>query len=173
MERKNVYICMLAALLSCSDSVKVSRTLDAMPAIFPDYNGVVIPPNMAPLNFALDDQDAGSRAVFSFGGQQFEVKGEKGSIVIPPSKWKNLLESAAGDSIQVTVQVKQGNEWVAYSPFTIRVAPEKVDSYLAYRLIDPGSSPEKSRAYEIASYSDPACKTNGNSHSCFHSSYFQ
>lgn len=66
MERKNVYICMLAALLSCSDSVKVSRTLDAMPAIFPDYNGVVIPPNMAPLNFALDDQDAGSRAVFSF-----------------------------------------------------------------------------------------------------------
>ena len=49
MERKNVYICMLAALLSCSDSVKVSRTLDAMPAIFPDYNGVVIPPNMAPL----------------------------------------------------------------------------------------------------------------------------
>ena len=41
---------------------------------------------------------------FSFGGQQFEVKGEKGSIVIPPSKWKNLLESAAGDSIQVTVQ---------------------------------------------------------------------
>lgn len=66
------------------------------------------------------------------------MKGEKGSIVIPPSKWKNLLESAAGDSIQVTVQVKQGNEWVAYSPFTIRVAPEKVDSYLAYRLIDPG-----------------------------------
>ena len=107
MERKNVYICMLAALLSCSDSVKVSRTLDAMPAI-------------------------------SFGGQQFEVKGENGSIVIPPSKWKKLLESAAGDSIQVTVQVKQGNEWVAYSPFTIRVAPEKVDSYLAYRLIDPG-----------------------------------
>lgn len=44
---------------------------------FPDYNGVVIPPNMAPLNFALDDQDAGSRAVFSFGGQQFEVKGER------------------------------------------------------------------------------------------------
>ena len=53
MERKNVYICMLAALLSCSDSVKVSRTLDAMPAIFPDYNGVVIPPNMAPLNLSL------------------------------------------------------------------------------------------------------------------------
>ena len=42
MERKNVYICMLAALLSCSDSVKVSRTLDAMPAIFPDYNGVAV-----------------------------------------------------------------------------------------------------------------------------------
>ena len=138
MERKNVYMCMLAALLSCSDSVKVSRTLDEMPVIFPDYNGVVIPPNIAPLNFALNDQDAGSCAVFSFGGQQFEVKGEKSGFVIPPSKWKKLLESAAGNSIQVTVQVKQGNEWVAYSPFTIQVAAEKIDSYLAYRLIDPG-----------------------------------
>ena len=58
--------------------------------------------------------------------------------MIPPSKWKKLLESAAGNSIQVTVQVKQGNEWVAYSPFTIQVAAEKIDSYLAYRLIDPG-----------------------------------
>lgn len=125
MERKNIYMCMLAALLSCSDSVKVSRTLDEMPVIFPDYNGVVIPPNIAPLNFALNDQDAGSCAVFSFGGQQFEVKGEKGGFVIPPSKWKKLLESAAGNSIQVTVQVKQGNEWVAYSPFTIQVAAEK------------------------------------------------
>jgi len=38
-----------------------------MPVIFPDYNGVVIPPNIAPLNFALNDQDAGSCAVFSFG----------------------------------------------------------------------------------------------------------
>ena len=64
MERKNVYICMLAALLSCSDSVKVSRTLDAMPAIFPDYNGVVIPPNMAPLNFALTRSGNGHRVLF-------------------------------------------------------------------------------------------------------------
>ena len=94
MERKNIYVCMLAALLSCSDSVKVSRTLDEMPAVFPDYNGVVIPPNIAPLNFALDGQNAGSSAVFSFEGQQFEVKGKKGGFVIPPSKWKKLLESA-------------------------------------------------------------------------------
>ena len=43
MERKNVYICMLAALLSCSDAAKVTRTLDAMPAIFPDYNGFDYP----------------------------------------------------------------------------------------------------------------------------------
>lgn len=91
MERKNIYVCMLAALLSCSDSVKVSRTLDEMPAVFPDYNGVVIPPNIAPLNFALDGQNAGSSAVFSFEGQQFEVKGKKGGFVIPPSKWKKLL----------------------------------------------------------------------------------
>ncbi len=73
MERKSIYLCMLAFLLSCSDSVKVSRTLDEMPVIIPDYNGVVVPPNIAPLNFALNNQSAASRAVFSFEGQQFEV----------------------------------------------------------------------------------------------------
>lgn len=138
MERKNLYVLMLAALLSCSDSAKVGRTLDEAPAIFPDYAGVVIPPNIAPLNFALKDQDTDACAVFSFEGQQFEVKGKKGGFVIPASKWKKLLESAAGKSIQVTVQAKLGNEWVAYAPFSIQVAREKVDSYLAYRLIDPG-----------------------------------
>lgn len=49
MERKNIYLCMLAALLSCSDSVKMSWTAEHMPNIFPDYAGVVIPPNIAPL----------------------------------------------------------------------------------------------------------------------------
>ena len=76
MERKNVYICMLAALLSCSDSVKVSRTLDAMPAIFPDYNGVVIPPNMAPLNFALE---VGVSRLYPFGETSSRYQQWKGA----------------------------------------------------------------------------------------------
>lgn len=139
MKRKNLYIIgMLAALCSCSESVNVSRTLDESPAIFPDYNGVTIPSNIAPLNFSLNEFKEQSRAVFSAEGQQFEVKGDKGSFVIPPSKWKKLLKSATGKSVQVTVQVKEGDEWVAYSPFTLLVAPETMDSYLAYRLIEPG-----------------------------------
>lgn len=138
MERKNIYLLMLAALLSCSDSVKVDRTLSDAPDIFPDYAGVVVPPNIAPLNFRLKDLAVETRAVFSFEGQQFEVKGDNGSFTIPSSKWKKILEVAAGQSILVTVQAKQGDEWVAYAPFTIQVAQEKVDSYLAYRLIDPG-----------------------------------
>ena len=74
MERKNVYICMLAALLSCSDSVKVSRTLDAMPAIFPEYNGVVIPTNIAPLNFKLKDACVEARAILECGPEKLEIK---------------------------------------------------------------------------------------------------
>ena len=139
MKRKNLYIiCILTSLLSCSDAIKVTRTLDEAPVIFPDYTSVVVPPNIAPLNFSLSGQEAESCAVFSFEGQQFEVKGEKGSFVIPPSKWRKMLELAAGKSIEVTIQAKQGNEWVAYAPFAIQVALDNVDSYLAYRLIDPG-----------------------------------
>ncbi|WP_298555193.1 hypothetical protein [uncultured Parabacteroides sp.] len=138
MERKNLYLCMLAALLSCSDSVKMSWTAEHMPNIFPDYAGVVIPPNIAPLNFALKDSADETRAVFSSGEQCFVVKGGKRGFVIPDTKWKKMLDAATGKSIQVTVQARRGGEWMAYAPFSIQVAPEKVDSYLAYRLIDPG-----------------------------------
>lgn len=140
MERKIIVAMMLSvvALFSCSDSVKVTRTLHETPAIFPDYDGVTVPPNIAPLNFALTNSQTESRAVFSSGTQQFTVKGKKGSFTIPPSRWKKMLASAAGDSIEVTVQVKLDEEWCAYAPVTIRVAPEKVDAYIAYRLIEPG-----------------------------------
>ena len=77
MERKNIYLCMLAALLSCSDSVKMSWTAEHMPNIFPDYAGVVIPPNIAPLNFALKDSADETRVVFASGEQLFVVKGGK------------------------------------------------------------------------------------------------
>lgn len=140
MKRKNIVaIALLVTTLSaCSDSIKVTRTIDEAPTIFPDYNGVTIPVNIAPLNFAFTGSEAESRAVFSCKEHQFTVKGKKGSFAIPPSPWRKMLETATGSSIQVTVQVKQGEEWCAYSPFSIQVAPEKIDAYIAYRLIEPG-----------------------------------
>lgn len=138
MKGKNIYIGMLVALMSCSESVQISRELDEIPVIFPDYAGTVIPPNIAPLNFTLADTVQEARATFLAGEQRFDVKAKKGHFTIPPSAWRKLLQSANGKDLEVSVAVKKDNEWIGYSPFTLHVAPEKIDSYLAYRLIEPG-----------------------------------
>jgi hypothetical protein len=42
-------------LCSCTQQKETNVTLEAYPETFPDYNGTVIPPNIAPLNFMMDD----------------------------------------------------------------------------------------------------------------------
>ena len=57
METKiNWMICLLAGLLfgACSGNrpVQIQGVLEADPDIFPDYKGVTVPMNIAPLNFS-------------------------------------------------------------------------------------------------------------------------
>ena len=138
MKKKNLPLWMLVTLLSCSDTIKIDQVVNKTPEIFPDYTEVVIPPNIAPLNFALKEHRGKCRLLLTFESHQLEVKGEKGSFKIPESKWKKFVFSAQGKSIQVVVQVETEKGWMEYAPFSIQVAQEKVDSHLVYRLIDPG-----------------------------------
>ena len=138
MKKKNLPLWMLVTLLSCSDTIKIDQVVNKTPEIFPDYTEVVIPPNIAPLNFALKEHRGKCRLLLTFESHQMEVKGEKGSFKIPESKWKKFVFSAQGKSIQVVVQVETEKGWIEYAPFSIQVAQEKVDSHLVYRLIDPG-----------------------------------
>lgn len=138
MKKHAIYMSMLAVLLACSGPVHVDKTKQEQPAIFPDYAGVTIPANIAPLNFAVTSGGGEACATFTAEGETFDVRASDGRFVIPVSKWKKLLQAATGKQIQVTVAVKEGNEWIGYAPFTLEVAAEPVDSYLAYRLIEPG-----------------------------------
>jgi hypothetical protein len=101
---------------------------------------VTIPPNSAPLCFKLvgSNDNNPARAIFETGTQQLAVKAKKGQFSIPLSAWKKLLKEAAGCTLRVTIQAKIQGEWVSYPDFQIFVAPEPIDAYLAYRLIEPG-----------------------------------
>lgn len=55
---KSLYILFFVGLLlcSCSSDVKVpesARLIDKQVQIYPDYTNVVIPPNIAPMNFLI------------------------------------------------------------------------------------------------------------------------
>lgn len=128
----------LSLLFSCSGRIEVDQAIDGLPDIFPDYIGVTIPPNIAPLNFMLKGESDGARAIIKYGDREIEVDCHDSSFDIPESSWHEMIELAKGDSVAITMLERRGDRWFSYSPFHIYVANEPVDSWLAYRLIEPG-----------------------------------
>jgi Tol biopolymer transport system component len=130
----------LAVLLfvSCSKPIEISKWEERQPGIFPDYTEVTIPPNIAPLNFKVDETVREAVLILKNGSAEIIVKAKNGHFDIPSSKWTSLLEQSKGSYIDATVCRKENNEWIAFKPFKINVAIEPIDRYLAYRLIEPG-----------------------------------
>lgn len=130
-----------ALLLSCGGGGgDAARSVDAVPPIFPDYTGVTVPCNIAPLNFKIRGAER-LRAEFAFGGEVCLVaEGRKGAIDIPLKKWRALLAAAAGGEIEVAVSAWSAADpdGVRYAPFSIGVSPDPIDERVAYRLIEPG-----------------------------------
>lgn len=116
-------------LVSCG-RVQVSEEIDALPEIFPDYQGVTIPCNIAPLNFSYLGEEP---CVLLASGRQ--VKGKNGRFTFKRGLWKRLV---ASEEIRLTVAVRQNGRWKSYKPFTIKVSSDKIDPYVSYRLIPPG-----------------------------------
>lgn len=133
-------IAVLALLLSaCSkpgnDFLSIEQTAD----IHPLYHGTVIPYNIAPLNFMIREEGSQFMVRFAVAGKDsFDVSSGSGKISIPLRKWKNLLETHRGGQMDVSIFVKKASGWERYTPLKFTIANEPIDSWLAYRLIEPG-----------------------------------
>lgn len=126
-------------LTTCSRPVEIVMVKETSPTIFPDYTEVTIPPNISPLNFKLIEHSGKAQAaIFESNHVTFEVRGKNGRFHIPPSRWTELLKASAGGEFTITLCVLEETGWAAYAPFSVKVAKEPVDPYLAYRLIEPG-----------------------------------
>lgn len=123
---------------SCSQTITVDQKFDVQPSITPNYRGVTIPPNIAPLNFTLNEPYQAARAVWSYGTTRIEVNASDNQFYIPANEWNKLLNEARGSTIQITTYAQNNNKWTQYADFSIHVAAENIDSHLAYRLIEPG-----------------------------------
>lgn len=142
-------VCMVMALSSCSQQVNITKQLASAPVIFPDYQGVTIPQQIAPLHFRVE-KELGEvvAAKFSTDGRKVvEVSADENDICISEADWKDLLSSVlrendssrkSSSSIHVQVIVKRNGEYCGYKPFSIYVSADSIDPYIAYRLIEPG-----------------------------------
>ena len=126
-------------LTGCSLKEPVDyEEINIHPEIFPDYIGVTIPSNIAPLRFELKDTVDNALAVISRGQKKICIPSSERAFLIPMKDWKDLLKGAEGDSLKVKVYTSDMGKWKLYKPFSWYVAPEPIDPYLAYRLIEPG-----------------------------------
>lgn len=142
MKHTLLYSTVFLLLAACQNDIQIDQQLKEEARIFPDYKEVTIPCNIAPLNFQLmDAENANTQLIIQSDNTSFQVAGKQGVFDIPESKWKELLLQQKGKDIQLTVCKQQDGKWCAYSSFSIHIAPEEIDPYLAYRLIAPGYSP--------------------------------
>jgi hypothetical protein len=136
--RKYIIVFIGAVLIySCSRPGNDLKEIYTRPAIFPDYYDVVIPLNIAPLNFKLVDDPEKTEASIEGANEKIRIRGN-GKIIIPPKKWHRLLKNNSGGSLSVTLFARRDGKWNKYRPFSIHIKSNPVDPFIVYRLIAPG-----------------------------------
>lgn len=131
-------IAVFAVLCACSGpKVPTEDVSDAhgIPAIYPDYTGIVIPPNIAPMNFEVTvPGDEYVARVTAPDGSELIAGGNP--VRWDEEGWHELLEASKGKDLRYEVYVRNGDTWTRYS-FSNKVALEDIDPYISYRLIEP------------------------------------
>ena len=110
------------------------------PVIEPDYSGVTIPPNIAPMNFMILEKGKSFRITASSQTKNtLTIESSDGQVRFPVKAWKKLMEGTAGGKIELEIiSSDQGNSVIKFTPIQITVASEPIDPYLCYRLLYPG-----------------------------------
>lgn len=134
-------LCLCACLLcaGCTSRPTHAERVDALPKIYPDYAGVTIPAEIAPLNFCFTGG--------SYTSLFLSVEGSKGGTLTAAGRdldmdldeWHALTRRNRGGRLTFTLFVKASGAWRQYRPFEVEVSPDSLDAWgLTYRRIAPG-----------------------------------
>jgi len=132
-------LCVSVSLLSCSSGPDYPTLASQLPEIYPDYIGVTIPADIAPLNFNFADEAIDRMDVTVKGdkGGELHVIGEWADFDI--DEWHALTEQNQGGKLTVTVCTEKDGQWTQYKDFDIFVSEARLDDWgLTYRRIKPG-----------------------------------
>lgn len=122
---------------ACTKSIPEDAVLqESIVSISPDYTNLVIPNNIAPLNFNIKEEaDDYLTVIYSAKGKKVITEGKK--VELNLKDWKSLLAENRGDTIYTEIYLKKNNQWLKYPPLKNFIAEEEIDSYISYRLIEP------------------------------------
>ena len=127
-----IYFVGLLFLFSCVSKPNGEFSKNNNPVkIYPDYTEVIIPVNIAPLNFLVEE--AGDAYYLSISGEKagsIAVSSRDGQFRFSEKKWKKLLGENLGAKISYQISVKKEGKWIQYPAFSNTVSFEKVDPFL-------------------------------------------
>lgn len=131
------FICSLFTLLACTRELP-SVTQPGETEICPDYIGVTVPINIAPLNFRFANQRMDGMVRFKVGDNELVVVADNGAFSIPEKEWRSLTKEASGKEIDVNLYFREDGSGWKEMEFPIYISADSIEPYLAYRRIFPG-----------------------------------
>jgi len=87
-------------------NIKTYTDISDSPNIYPDYTDLVIPSNIAPMNFRIKQPaEKYFVRIYTSDKQDIEIVSTKPEIIIPLKKWRKLLKANHGKSVFYDVYV--------------------------------------------------------------------
>ncbi len=134
-----IIIIVLIAITSCSNDISNCKNADKDLLIYPDYSGITVPCNMAPLNFVVKESGDKYIAVYKLKEKElFRITSGDGVISVPSGKWEDLLKEGNGQEFTIDICIEKAGGWLKYNTITNKISADSIDNYLVYRLIEPG-----------------------------------
>ncbi len=145
-------IAVVCVFVSCRHAAPRVRSIldraeisDAPPVVHPDYTDLVIPPNIAPLNFevrrtadeAFEDASRFCVAIQSEDGKPIHIMSASPKIMIPARSWRRLLSANRGKALTIDVGVRRNGAWERAPAIRNDIAEEDIDPYIVYRQLRP------------------------------------
>jgi hypothetical protein len=107
-------------------------------AAYPDYSGIVIPPNVAPLNLTIRESGRKFRLRLACqAGPPVEVFSANSNISIPLAPWRHLLQANPGGELRMDIYAEGERGWTHFDTVRNRIAAEEIDPYVVYRYLPP------------------------------------
>lgn len=133
-------VCIIAAvIISCAPKVNEYEEAGEYASIEPDFSGLTVPPDIAPLNFVINEKgDKYLVRLLAGGGSARSYYYRNNKIEFRAGEWKKILENSRGRELVFQIYSKNNGNWTRFRDITDTVANESIDDYLVYRLIEPG-----------------------------------
>ena len=121
---------------ACSSGSENVQETNRVASIYPDYYDLTLPPNIAPLNFVINE--SGSKFKVELKGENddaIKIETKNTLIEIPEKPWRKLLNANTGKSISIVISVLSENQWQKFKTISHKIAIDTIDSHLVYRLV--------------------------------------